>query len=66
MNKFHFSFDKTQKNNKFKKILLKKYKNFPPNLASVIVVLGGDGYMLQTLKKYQKYKKPCYGINGGT
>ena len=66
MNRFHFSFDKTQKNNKFKKILLKKYKNFPPNLASVIVVLGGDGYMLQTLKKYQKYKKPFYGINGGT
>ena len=66
MNKFHFSFDKTQKNNQFKKILLKKYKNFPPNLASVIVVLGGDGYMLQTLKKYQKYKKPFYGINGGT
>ena len=66
MNKFHFSFDKTQKNNKFKKILLKKYKNFTPNLASVIVVLGGDGYMLQALKKYQKYKKPFYGINGGT
>ena len=32
----------------------------------MIVVLGGDGFMLQTLKKYQKYNKPFYGINRGT
>ena len=66
MNKYHFAFDKTEKNNRIKKILLKKYKNYSPNLSNVIVVLGGDGFMLQTLKKYQKYNKPFYGINCGS
>ena len=28
--------------------------------------MGGDGFMLQTLKKYQKYDKPFYGMNRGT
>ncbi len=35
-------------------------------MSDVIIVLGGDGFMLQTLKKYQKYNKPFYGINCGT
>lgn len=34
--------------------------------AQVIVVLGGDGFMLQTLHQYMKIKLPFYGINCGT
>jgi NAD+ kinase len=34
--------------------------------AQVIVVLGGDGFMLQTLHNYMKMKLPFYGINCGT
>ncbi len=34
--------------------------------AQVIVVLGGDGFMLQTLHQYMKMKLPFYGINCGT
>jgi len=34
--------------------------------AQVIVVLGGDGFMLQTLHEYMKMKLPFYGINCGT
>ncbi len=34
--------------------------------AQVIVVLGGDGFMLQCLHQYMKYKLPFYGINCGT
>lgn len=34
--------------------------------AQVIVVLGGDGFMLQTLHDYMKMKLPFYGINCGT
>lgn len=34
--------------------------------AQVIVVLGGDGFMLQCLHEYMKYKLPFYGINCGT
>ena len=66
MNKYHFVFDKIKKNSRLKKILLKKYKNYAPKLSNVIIVLGGDGFMLHILKKYQKYNKPFYGINRGT
>ena len=66
MNKFHFIIDNEKKNNKLKKSLFNKYKNYSPNVCNVIVVLGGDGYMLKTLKKYQKYNKPFYGINRGS
>ena len=66
MNKFHFAIDKTNRNRKIKNIFLKKYKNYPPKLSNIIVVLGGDGFMLQTLKKYYKFKKLFYGINSGS
>jgi len=66
MKKFHFIFDKTKKNIKLKKSFLNKYKNFTPKNSDVFIVFGGDGFMLHTLKKYQKYKKPFYGINTGT
>lgn len=34
--------------------------------AQVIVVLGGDGFMLQTLHQYMKMRLPFYGINCGS
>ena len=66
MIKFHFTFDKTKKSQKLKKRLLKEYKNHTPKVSEVIVVAGGDGFMLHSLKKYVKHKKPFYGINCGT
>ena len=33
--------------------------------ANTIIVIGGDGFMLQTLKKNKKSKKFFYGINSG-
>ena len=66
MIKFHFTFDKTVKSQKLKRQLLKNYKNSSPKKSNVIVVCGGDGYMLNSLKKYVKFKKPFYGINCGT
>ena len=64
--KIHFVIDNTNKAKPFRKKIHKKYKNYPPKTSDVIVVLGGDGFMLQTLKKYQKYDKPFYGMNRGT
>ena len=64
--KIHFSIDNTIKAKKTKKIFIKNYKNFSPEKSDVIVVVGGDGFMLQVLKKYQKYKKPFYGMNRGS
>ena len=66
MNKFFFTFDKTKKAQILKKKFLKKYDNYSLNHAQVIIVGGGDGFMLHTLKKLVKYKKPFFGINCGT
>ena len=66
MIKFHFTFDKTKNSQNLKKKLLAKYKNHPAKNSNIIVVAGGDGYMLNSLKKYVKFKKPFYGINCGT
>jgi len=64
--KIHFVFDQTIKGNKKNKIFLKKYNNFSTQKADLIVVFGGDGFMLKTLKKLGKFNKPFYGINMGT
>ena len=64
--KIHFVIDVTNKAKTFRKKIYKKYKNYPPKVSDVIVVLGGDGFMLKTLKKYYKYNKPFYGMNIGT
>ena len=64
--KIHFAIDKTLKAKTAKKILLKKYKNYSPQKSNVIVVVGGDGFMLESLKKYYKFKKPFYGMNRGS
>ena len=64
--KFHFVFDKTNKINKKKIKFLKKYKNYAPHKADTIIVLGGDGFMLQILKKLGKLNKKFYGMNMGT
>jgi len=63
--KTHFLFDKTKKAQLCKKEILKKFKNFSPKISDAIVVIGGDGFMLQALKKYEKLKKPFYGMNKG-
>ena len=64
--KIHFVIDRTIKTRSFRKIIFKKYKNYKPSYSDVIVVVGGDGFMLETLKKYFSYKKPFYGMNKGT
>ena len=66
LKKIHFAIDKTIKADVSQKILLKRYRNYSPNQSNVIVVIGGDGFMLETLKKYRKYNKPFYGVNKGT
>ncbi len=66
MNKYHFIFDEIKKNKKLKNFILKKYINYSPWSSDVIVVFGGDGFMLKILKKYQKCNKAFYGINRGT
>jgi NAD+ kinase len=63
--KVYLIFDKTKASLKIKSILIKKVKITSLIKSNIIIVLGGDGFMLQTLKKLHKYKKPFYGINSG-
>lgn len=43
-----------------------RYGSCEPEDADVIVALGGDGFMLQTLNDVRPLNKPVYGMNRGT
>ena len=64
-NKIFLVFDKTKSSLKIKTFLTKKIKTTTLKKSNIIIVLGGDGFMLQTLKRLYKFKKPFYGINSG-
>ena len=65
INKIYLVFDKTKNSLKIKSSLIKKIQIVSLKKSSIIVVLGGDGFMLKPLKKLHKLKKPFYGINSG-
>lgn len=46
--------------------LVARYGDTPPTQADVIVALGGDGHMLQTLHRFINDKIPIYGMNRGS
>ena len=46
--------------------LTTKYGNTEPSEADIIVTLGGDGLMLQTLHRHMRSGKPIYGMHRGT
>ncbi len=48
------------------KRLAHRYGNSSPEAADVIVALGGDGLMLQTLHRFMDTAKPIYGMNRGS
>lgn len=56
----------TEKAHKGLTTLRKKYKVVPPDKADVIVALGGDGLMLETLHRSLARGTPIYGMNRGT
>ncbi|SIO44736.1 NAD+ kinase [Rhodovulum sp. ES.010] len=47
-------------------LLTARYGEVAPEAAEVIVALGGDGFMLQTLHSTQGLPAPVYGMNCGT
>ena len=65
MNKLIIISDKNKKSLKIKSFIsksLKSHSSFKPNL---VIVIGGDGFMLQTLKNNNNSSKYFYGINSG-
>ena len=65
MTKLQIISDKNIKSNRIKNQLIKKIKQKNFEKENLIIVIGGDGFMLQTLKKNKKSKKSFYGINSG-
>jgi NAD+ kinase len=63
--KVYLTFDKTKNSLRIKSLILNKIEITTLRKSNIIIVLGGDGFMLQTLKKLYKFKKPFYGINSG-
>ncbi len=47
-------------------VLVGRYGDAPEDKAHVIVALGGDGFMLQTMHRTQHLDIPTYGMNRGT
>ena len=65
MIKPHIIYDKNNLSLKIKNFLYRKIKNYSVLKSNLIIVIGGDGFMLEALKKFNKYKKAFYGINSG-
>ena len=65
MKKIKIISDKNQKSLKIKSSLLKILKKSEIKRLNILIVIGGDGFMLQTLKKNKNSKKLFYGINSG-
>jgi NAD+ kinase len=65
MNKPLIISDKNSKSLIIKKKVIKILSKEKLKRSDVIIVIGGDGFMLQTLKKNKKSKKSFYGINSG-
>jgi NAD+ kinase len=48
------------------KIMRERYADVGAEKADIVVALGGDGFMLQTLHNFLKRQKPIYGMNLGS
>ena len=65
MSKLQIISDKNKKSLLIKNILTKKIETNQFKKSNLVIVIGGDGFMLQTLKKNKNSKKEFYGINSG-
>ena len=65
MKKIQIISDTNQRSLKIKSQLIKILAKNKLNKSGLTIVIGGDGFMLQTLKKNKNTKKLFYGINSG-
>ena len=65
MNKPLIISDNNLKSAQIKKQIINLFKRKKIFRKNIVLVVGGDGFMLKTLKKNQKTKKLFYGINSG-
>jgi NAD+ kinase len=65
MNRISIISDKNKKSQKIKLQILKLIKASRFKNLNLIIVVGGDGFMLQALKKNRDNNKYFYGVNSG-
>ena len=65
MNKQLIISDNNLRSAQIKKQIINLFKRKKIFRKNIVLVVGGDGFMLKTLKKNQKTKKLFYGINSG-
>ena len=65
MNKLQIISDKNKRSKKIRSLLIKKINYHKFNNSNLSIVIGGDGFMLETLKKSRDSKRFFYGINSG-
>ncbi|MBF0167389.1 MAG: NAD kinase [Alphaproteobacteria bacterium] len=65
-NRFAFVAADTDIARQAQKRLTERYGDAPLDQAQVIVALGGDGFMLETLHRHLPLKLPIYGMNCGS
>ena len=49
-----------------RRAMMQGYDHVPAKSADIIVAIGGDGYMLQTLHRHLQHNVPIFGMNRGT
>jgi NAD+ kinase len=65
MFRIHIISDKNKKSQKIRSVVVNMIKSLDFNKSNITIVIGGDGFMLETLKKNKNSKKQFYGINSG-
>ena len=65
MSKVQIISDKNKNSQRIRSSLIKNLDKRKIKKSNVIIVIGGDGFMLQTLKKNRNSKKLFYGVNSG-
>ena len=65
MKKLQIISDNNLRSLKIKNSLLKTLNKSEVKRSNIIIVIGGDGFMLQTLKKNNNPKNLFYGVNSG-
>ena len=64
--KFHFISSNTTEAVKAKKEYINSYSQTIPELADIIIPIGGDGILLKSLHDFNELNKPFFGINYGS
>ena len=65
MNKITIISDTNKKSLRIKSFISKNIKKYQFLKSNLIIVIGGDGFMLKVLKKNKNSTKSFYGINSG-